>query len=120
MIVKTYRLYTGEDGHSYVEQGCLEPDLKLPVETLHYKISPPGSVSTLHNAPATNYVITLLGEVEFETSRGHKFTIKPGDLLMAEDIHGLGHSWKILGTDPWVRYYAVYPANQGHVCGFTK
>ena len=69
--MKTYRLYTGDGGHSFVEEKELNdqwlPDVKVAVKTLHYKISPPRSSYSLHNAPAINYVITVVGTIEFET-----------------------------------------------------
>jgi hypothetical protein len=110
--MKTYRLYTGDDGHSFVEEKKLNdqwlPDVKVAVKTLHYKTSPSGSSYSLHNAPAINYVITVVGTIEFETSLGVRFIVRPGDILLAEDVTGHGHSWRLLGDEPWIRYYAVY------------
>jgi hypothetical protein len=90
------------------KKGHWLPDVKVTVKTLHYKIDPPGSHYSLHNAPAINYVITVVGTIEFETSLGVRFLVKPGDLLMAEDVTGHGHSWRLLGDEPWIRYYAVH------------
>jgi hypothetical protein len=53
-------------------------------------------------------VITVVGTIQFETSLGVRFIVRPGDLLMAEDVTGHGHSWKLLKDEPWIRYYAVY------------
>jgi len=37
------------------------------------------------------YVITLAGVLEFTTVGGETFTIRPGDVLVAEDHIGSGH-----------------------------
>jgi quercetin dioxygenase-like cupin family protein len=109
-VVHVYRLYEGKGGHSFMEDGkhLLSIDEKVPVQTLHYKISPPRSISEKHNAPATNYVITVKGTVRFKTSLGVEFIVQPGDLLIAEDVAGEGHSWELVGDDPWIRFYVVF------------
>jgi len=53
-------------------------------------------------------VITLSGTLEFETKSGATFTIRPGDVLLAQDNTGTGHTWKLVGEDPWRRAYVVY------------
>jgi quercetin dioxygenase-like cupin family protein len=67
-------------------------------------------------------VITLSGTLEFQAKSGATFTIRPGDILLAQDNHGTGHKWKLTGDDPWRRAYVVYengadlhfkPANTG-------
>jgi quercetin dioxygenase-like cupin family protein len=51
------------------------------------------------------YVITLSGTLEFETRRGERFTIAPGDVLVAEDTTGGGHRWRLVDDQPWRRVY---------------
>jgi hypothetical protein len=53
-------------------------------------------------------VITLSGWLEFETKSGATFTIRPCDVLLAQDNTGTGHTWKLIGEDPWRRAYVVY------------
>jgi len=105
--VKGYRLYTGDNEHSYVETievPCLK---RYPVAEIYFRHTPPGCVYGRHNAPMKNYVLTLCGTLEFTTSLGETFVVKPGDVLLAEDVTGHGHSWKMLGDDPWVRAYVT-------------
>jgi quercetin dioxygenase-like cupin family protein len=105
--VKGYRLYTGDDQHSYVETievPCLQ---RFPVAEIYFRQTPPGCVFARHTAPQKNYVLTLCGTLEFTTSLGETFVVKPGDVLLAEDVTGHGHSWKMLGNDPWVRAYVT-------------
>lgn len=72
---------------------------------MYFRETAPHSVYGKHTAPQRNYVLTLRGTLEFTTSLDHVFTLKPGDVLLAEDVSGHGHSWKMLGDDPWVRAY---------------
>ena len=62
-----------------------------------------------HNAPHRQYVITLSGRLEFETRKGDKQTIEPGDILLAEDTTGGGHRWRLIDDQPWRRAYITVP-----------
>jgi hypothetical protein len=33
--------------------------------------------------------------------------LKPGDILLAEDTAGGGHSWRLVDDPPWRRVYVV-------------
>ena len=108
--VTAYRIYTGPDDHSYVETiqiPCLQ---RFDVSQIYLRTSPPGSVYERHNAPQKNYVLTLRGTLEFMTSLGEVFIIQTGDILLAEDVTGYGHSWKMLGDEPWIRAYVTLPS----------
>ena len=61
-------------------------------------------------------MITISGHLEFKScdvedhDEEHKIIIKPGDILLAEDLEGAGHVWKFLEDEngemqPWVRCY---------------
>jgi ABC-type amino acid transport substrate-binding protein len=50
---------------------------------------------------------TLSGRLEFMTRDGERFEIGPGDVLLADDTTGGGHSWRILGPEPWRRAYVA-------------
>ena len=52
-------------------------------------------------------VITLSGTLDFQTRDGEHFTLRPGDILLAEDTAGGGHSWKLIDDQPWRRVYVV-------------
>ena len=58
--------------------------------------------------PFPHYVLTLSGILEFTTKGGETFTIKPGDVLLAEDHTGTGHKWRLLNDDPWRRAYVIF------------
>ena len=57
--------------------------------------------------PVRQLVVTLAGTLLFSTRDGEEFTLRPGDVLLAEDTVGSGHQWRLEGTDPWRRMYVV-------------
>lgn len=62
---------------------------------------------TAHPAPRYQFVVTLKGKLEFTVTNGSSFIIEPGIMLVAKDLEGKGHSWKILDGDKWERIYIV-------------
>lgn len=60
-----------------------------------------------HPAPRYQFVITLKGKLKFTVTNGDSFIIEPGIVLIAEDVHGDGHSWEILDGTEWHRIYIV-------------
>ena len=75
--------------------------------TVSFEESASGSSLSWHNAPERQYVITLSGTLEFETRLGERFTIAPGDVLLAEDTTGGGHRWRLVDDQPWRRVYVA-------------
>jgi quercetin dioxygenase-like cupin family protein len=52
-------------------------------------------------------VITLSGTLDFQTREGKHFLIRPGDVLLAEDTAGSGHTWRLTDNQPWRRAYVI-------------
>jgi quercetin dioxygenase-like cupin family protein len=52
-------------------------------------------------------VITLAGALDFQTREGRHFVLHPGDILLAEDTVGSGHSWRLTDASPWRRAYVA-------------
>ena len=50
-------------------------------------------------------MITTSRTLAFEMRGGDTFTIRPGDVLLAEDITGGGHRWRLVDDEPWRRVY---------------
>ena len=101
-----YRLYSGDDGESHIEELDLaaQPDLT----TLHsakgvvFRSSQPGYFSDWHNAPRRQYVITLSGEAEIGLGDGTVHRLQAGDVNLAEDLTGHGHTTRVVGDVPRV------------------
>jgi quercetin dioxygenase-like cupin family protein len=66
-----------------------------------------GGAFEWHDAPARQFVITLSGTLDFQTRTGEHFMLHPGDILLAEDTAGTGHSWKLVDENPWRRAYVI-------------
>ena len=98
------RLYTGDDGQSHVEE------LNIPsgeMETVALKVgadmtfrrNQEGYTSDWHNAPRRQYVIFLSGQTEIGLGDGTVQRLAPGDVLLAEDLTGKGHTARaVTGT----------------------
>lgn len=96
------RLYTGDDGQSHLE------DLDLPTgeaETLTLKAGaamtfrryPDGRFNDWHNESRRQYVIILSGQTEVGIGDGTVRRLGPGDMMLAEDLTGQGHTTRVVG-----------------------
>lgn len=115
-MIRCVRIWTGEDQNSFFEEGVidLEPgqrgDLltgKIPATNVSVEETASGGTFAWHTAPTRQLVITLSGTLDFETREGQHFILRPGDVLLAEDTVGSGHSWRLTDDQPWRRVYVV-------------
>jgi len=106
-MLHAFRLYTGSDDASHVEEGTIEAKVTTSAVSVSFAESPPHSSLDWHNAPTRQFVITLSGTLEFKTRDGTTFTIRPGDVILAEDTSGSGHAWRLIDDEPWRRAYVV-------------
>ncbi|MCH8744674.1 MAG: hypothetical protein IIB31_03380 [Chloroflexi bacterium] len=101
-----FRLYTGSDGLSHMEELDLsnQPDLTNLHDAKHivFRSAEPGRFSDWHNAPRRQYIITLSGEAEIGLRDGTIQHIGAGDVNLAEDIEGSGHTTRVVGNVPRV------------------
>jgi hypothetical protein len=109
-VINAYRLYTGPEGASHVAHGSISESALVGAQSIEFKESPPHSAFDWHNDPIPQYVITLSGVLQFETRGGETFTLRPGDVLVAEDHTGTGHKWCLIDDAPWKRAYIVFQA----------
>jgi quercetin dioxygenase-like cupin family protein len=115
-MIRCVRLWTGDDKNSHFEQGviALEPGQrgdwlsdKLAVATIAFQETASGGAFAWHTAPVRQLVVTLSGTLDFQTRDGEHFLLHPGDILLAEDTVGSGHSWKLTDDSSWRRAYVV-------------
>lgn len=102
------RLYTGADGKSHFE------DLDQSRQSKHFladqsasavmfKNDPlRGDLHGFHNAPRRQWCITLAGSVEIGLGDGTKRTFTAGDVFLAEDLTGQGHT---ATPNHWIRAF---------------
>ena len=90
----------------------------MPAASISFRETKSGGTFAPHDAPHRQFVITLAGTLEFKAATGATFTIRPGDILLAEDTTGSGHSWRLTDDQPWRRAYVILaPGADSH---FTK
>jgi hypothetical protein len=103
-MIRCVRLWTGDDQNSFFEEGVIElgPGQrgdwlsdKLAVATISFQETASGGAFAWHTAPVRQLVVTLSGTLDFQTREGEHFLLHPGDILLAEDTVGSGHSWKL-------------------------
>jgi hypothetical protein len=108
-MIRCIRLWTGDDGNSLFEEGFIDlaegmrgDAVGAPVRVLElsFQETRSGGSYQWHQDPVPRYVITLSGTLEFEVKSGATFTIRPGDILLAQDNSGTGHKWRLIGDDP--------------------
>jgi quercetin dioxygenase-like cupin family protein len=114
-MLHAFRLYTGSDHASHVEEGTVEAKVTTSAVSVSFAESPPHSTLDWHNAPTRQFVITLSGTLEFKTRDGTSFTIRPGDVMLAEDTTGSGHAWRLIDDQPWRRAYVVLPPDTADI-----
>jgi hypothetical protein len=115
-MIRCVRLWTGDDKNSHFEEGviALEPGQrgdwlsdKLAVSTIAFHETASGGAFAWHTAPVRQLVVTLSGTLDFQTRDGEHFLLHPGNILLAEDTVGSGHSWKLTDDSSWRRAYVV-------------
>src|SRR5271168_3448067 len=111
-MIRCIRLWTGDDSNSYFEEGVIDlprgerGDIlsgTVNVVSISFRETRAGGAFEWHDAPARQFVITLSGTLDFQTRAGEHFMLHPGDILLAEDTAGTGHSWKLVDDNPWPR-----------------
>ena len=99
------RVYSGSDGESHFEE------LELPYENIanaevtamrtasgiQFRRTPTGTFIDWHPAPRRQYVITLEGQAEIGIGDGTKRIFNAGDVLLADDLTGRGHTTAAVG-----------------------
>jgi quercetin dioxygenase-like cupin family protein len=103
--MKFFRIFTNNEEKSYFEE------IEAGVETIEElgKYSKSFSVISMqfrefeaglffdwHTAPQAQYIVYLEGEVEINASGGETKIFKAGDVLLADDCSGKGHTTKTL------------------------
>ena len=100
------RLYSGQDGQSHFEEldtrkgSTLFSKTHTGVEVV-FKNNPPSQSAEWHTAPRRRYLITLSGLVNVRIGDGTVKSFGPGDVFLAEDLTGQGHT--IEPKDDWTR-----------------
>ena len=101
------RVYTGPDGQSHFE------DLPLPAERRHhvaiqaganleFRCPPAENFVDWHTSPRRQYVFILAGQMEIGIGDGTERCFGPGDVILADDLTGQGHTTRSVGGVPTI------------------
>jgi hypothetical protein len=107
---RVWRVFTVEDGTSRMEQ------VEVPLESARFGaasklLAGPGMLFRRmdagvelprHTATRRQMILTISGENEVETDDGQKLTVKPGVVLVVEDVSGAGHLTRTLPGADWL------------------
>ena len=105
------RIYTGDDGESHFEdinlevageEGIAAYGLTLKPESMTFRTQQPGVDLDFHPAPRRQYIISLSGQVEVGLGSGEKRIFGAGDVMLADDTTGRGHTTRVVGDEPRV------------------
>ena len=102
------RLYTGSDGESHFEEIDLKYETQgnsasTPPEAtqgMTFRRQDPGAFLDFHPAPRRQYLVSLAGQEEIGLGSGEKKTFGPGDVMLADDLTGRGHTTRVVGNVP--------------------
>ena len=102
-----YRLYAGDDGHSHFEEldgAKAAPFLNQtkPATSHLFRDDFAPHIVNFHRAPRRRWVVTLTGSVTIGVGDGSNKIFYPGDVFLAEDTTGQGHTAK---PTNWTRLY---------------
>ena len=101
------RLYTGADGKSHFEdlnqnQGSDYFLGTITTKAMVFKNDDNRDILGWHTAPRRQWCITLAGSVDIGIDDGTVKTFHPGDVFLAEDVTGQGHTAR---PKNWVRLF---------------
>ena len=105
--MKFYRLYSGDDWQSHFELLDTSEASKLfntthAAKGLLFRNGFAPHILNWHRAPHRRWVVTLSGSVDIGLGDGASMTFVPGDVFLAEDVTGQGHT---ATPHDWIRAY---------------
>ena len=99
-----YRLYSGDDGHSHIEELGLDSHPELTsaqnVSTVTFREWAAGHFIDWHPAPRRQYIISLTGQIEIGLGDGTTWSFGPGDARLVEDTTGHGYTTRVTSEGP--------------------
>ena len=107
--MRVVRVYTGDDGRSHFEDVDIALAGRGAVGRISELIRGPGVVFRevdgdydldFHNAPRRQFVVNLTGAVDIGVGDGTVRRIGPGEILLAEDMEGEGHTSRAVDDAP--------------------
>jgi hypothetical protein len=103
------RVYGGADGESHVDVVALPRTGGVPGKSVQSRLyatdielgdSLPGTFIDWHGVSTPRFLIVLSGELEVGLGDGSKHILRKGDMVLAADVTGRGHTSRTIGTEP--------------------
>jgi len=89
-----FRMYTGDDGQSVMEELRLDDPILDSLKTCtgsSIQINEPTEFSEMHPAPRRRWMSMLSGQIDIQLADGSVHSFGPNDLRLWEDVTGSGH-----------------------------
>ena len=89
-----FRMYTGYDGQSVIEELQLDDPILESLKTStgsSIQINEPTEFSEMHPAPRRRWMSMLSGQIDIQLADGTIHSFGPNDLRLWEDVTGTGH-----------------------------
>lgn len=101
-----FRVYSGEDGHSHVEEIRVgdHPALAeaMAARQVQFHETPSDYTNDWHQQPHRVVFIVFEGQIELGFKDGTSHQAKPGDATLVEDMTGSGHNMRVSSDTPAV------------------
>lgn len=107
--VRVKHMYTGPDGESHLGEIDLPKvggkpgnsvQTRLFATDVEMSYALPGTFIDFHGVTTPRFLIILQGQMEIGLGDGSKHVLKKGDIVLAADMTGRGHSAHGIGSEP--------------------
>lgn len=119
--MRVLHLYGGADGESHVETIELprtgggdghSVQSRLRATDVEIGDALPGDFIDWHGVSTPRFLILLAGQLEIGLGDGSKYVLSKGDIVLADDVTGHGHTSRTIGSEP-VRILTVRLPKEG-------
>ena len=102
------RVYGGADGESHIDTVALPRTGGVKGKSVQSRLyatdvelgdALPGSFIDWHGVSTPRFLIVLSGELEVGLGDGSKHILRKGDMVLAADVTGRGHTSRTIGTE---------------------
>lgn len=106
---RVLQVYGGEDGESHLAIKELPRTGGAPGKSIQTRLyatdveigdTLPGDFIDYHGVSTPRFLIVLAGQLEVGLGDGSKHILSKGDIVLANDVTGRGHTSRIIGTEP--------------------
>ena len=106
---RVLHMYGGKDGESHLEIKELPRTGGVPGKSVQSRLfatdveigdSLPGDFIDYHGVSTPRFLIILSGQLEVGLGDGSKHILSKGDIVLANDVTGRGHTSRLIGAEP--------------------